>query len=175
MNAPPGTWKTAYLGLGANLGDREASILAVLAALDSLPTIEVTAVSSLYETVPVGMTDQPDFLNAVAQIQTSLRPEQLLQAVLHLETERGRVRNQRWGPRVIDVDILVYGDQSITLPGLTVPHPRLEERAFALVPLAEVAPEMVLPGRTAPVKIRAEELRRSGNILGTRDVKEFRT
>lgn len=175
MTAPPTRWETAYLGLGANLGDREASILAVLRQIDALPTITVTAVSSLYETAPVGVTDQPNFLNAVAEVRTPLPPERLLQAVLHLENSMGRVRNQRWGPRVIDIDILAYGDRQVALPGLTIPHPRLEERAFAVVPLAEIAPALVLPGRTEPVQKKADELRQSGNILTKRVVGEFRT
>lgn len=165
---------TAFLGLGANLGDREASILFALRALDMLPTAEVAAVSSLYETAPVGFTDQPQFLNAVAQVRTTLTPEGLLQAVLHLENEMGRTRTQRWGPRVIDIDILVYGSRQIISPALTLPHPRLRERAFALVPLAEIAPELVLPGESEPIKNSAESLRKNGNILNSKVVTEFR-
>jgi 2-amino-4-hydroxy-6-hydroxymethyldihydropteridine diphosphokinase len=142
--------------------------------LDALPTIKVTSVSSLYETTPVGLTDQPQFLNAVAHIETTLTPEGLLQAVLHLENEMGRTRTRRWGPRVIDIDILVYGDRQVNAPALTIPHPRLRERAFALVPLAEVAPGWVLPGDREPIKTRADILRRNGNILASKVVTEFR-
>lgn len=156
------------------MGDREASILSALQTLDDLPTIEVTAVSSLYETAPVGVTDQPPFVNAAARIRTTLTPEGLLRAVLHLENEMGRARTLRWGPRVIDIDILAFGDQRISSPALTVPHPRLRERAFALVPLAEIAPDWVLPGDSEPVKKRAGILRRNGNILASKVVAEFR-
>lgn len=167
-------WTTAFLGLGANLGNREAALLGALRTLDALPTINVIAVSSLYETAPVGVTDQPQFLNGVARIETALTPEDLLQTVLHLENKMGRVRTQRWGPRVIDIDVLAYGDWEINSPTLTVPHPRLRERAFALVPLAEIAPDWVLPGESEPVKNRAEELRQNGNILTSKVVSEFR-
>lgn len=142
--------------------------------LNALPTISVTALSSLYETAPVGLTDQPQFLNGVAQIQTTLTPEGLLRAVLHLENQMGRVRTQRWGPRVIDIDVLVYADRQINSPTLTVPHPRLRERAFALVPLAEIAPELILPGDRESVKNRANILRQNGNILAVKVVSEFR-
>ncbi len=167
-------WATAFLGLGANLGDRESAILYALRTLDALPTINVTAMSSLYETAPVGVTDQPPFVNAVVRIETALTPEDLLQTVLHLENKMGRARTQRWGPRVIDIDVLVYSDRQINSPALTVPHPRLRERAFALVPLAEIAPELVLPGDHEPIKNRAEELRQNGNILASKVVSEFR-
>lgn len=139
-----------------------------------MPTIQVTAVSSLYETAPVGVTDQPPFLNAAAAIRTTLTPEGLLQALLHLENEMGRARTLRWGPRVIDIDILAFGERRISTPALTVPHPRLWERAFALVPLAEIAPGLTLPGRNEPIQKRAEALRTSGNILAAKAVTEFR-
>jgi len=108
--------------------------------------MEISRVSSLYETAPVGVTDQPDFLNAVAAVRTGLGPEETLDALLHIENQMGRVRTQRWGPRVIDLDLLLYGGERVSLPRLTVPHPRLRERAFVLVPLAEIAPELRLPG-----------------------------
>ena len=117
--------------------------------------MEVRQVSSLYETAAVGVTDQPDFLNAVAEVQTTLSATLLLDALLNLENLLGRVRTFRWGPRVIDLDLLLYGDEQIGLPHLTVPHPRLRERAFVLAPLAEVAPGLRLPGDTQTVQERA--------------------
>lgn len=159
----------AYLGLGANLGDREATLRTALSSLSDLPTIQVSQVSSLYETAAVGVTDQPDFLNAVAKISTSLSATALLGALLNLENLLGRVRTLRWGPRVIDLDLLLYGEAQIALPELIVPHPRLRERAFVLVPLSEIAPEMVLPGDTQTVQERANYFRGDGNIrcMGT--------
>ncbi len=138
---------TAFLGLGANLGDREANIREALRKLDLLPTIDVKTVSSLIETTPVGITEQPDFLNAAAEIETTLTPHRLLEAILAVEKDLGRERTLRWGPRVIDIDILIYEDKQIKSPSLTLPHPRLTERAFALAPLAEIAPDLVVPGQ----------------------------
>ncbi len=155
----------SYLGLGSNLGDRAKNIQQALRDLASLPTIRVTAVSSFYETAPVGITDQPDFVNAVAAIETSLTPEELLDAVLTVEIKQGRVRTQRWGPRVIDVDVLTYGNDRRLTPSLTLPHPRLEERAFVIVPLAEIAPNLVLPGQSETMKKKAERIEKAGNIL----------
>ena len=158
----------AYVGLGANLGDRPANIQTALSALNSTPEIQVTQPSSLYETAPVGVTDQPDFLNMVAALRTTLPPRGLLQVFLHIENQMGRVRNLRWGPRVIDMDLLLYGDRQIHSPGLTVPHPRLRERAFALIPLAEIAPDLRLPGDEKTVADFVENLPKNlpgeGNI-----------
>ena len=158
---------TAYLGLGANEGDREAAIGAALRGLHQPPEIVVTRRSSLYETVPVGVTNQPDFLNAVAEVRTALPPRELLARVLHLERQMGRVRTQRWGPRVIDVDILLYGDLVLIGPQLIIPHPRITERAFVLQPLAEVAPDALFPdGETVQKKLQS--LTESGNNTGVR-------
>jgi 2-amino-4-hydroxy-6-hydroxymethyldihydropteridine diphosphokinase len=131
----------AYVGVGANLGDREATIRAALAALPG-----VVAVSELRETDPVGVTDQPPFLNGVAALETELSARQLLDALLRVERDLGRERRERWGPRTIDLDLLLYGEETIDEPGLTVPHPRLHERRFALEPLAEIAPKALIPG-----------------------------
>ena len=131
----------AYVSVGANLGDREATIRAALAALPG-----VVAVSTLRETDPVGLTDQPPFLNGVAALETELTPRELLETLLAVERGLGRERRRRWGPRTIDLDLLLYGDETVAEPGLTVPHPRLHERLFALEPLAELAPELVGPG-----------------------------
>jgi 2-amino-4-hydroxy-6-hydroxymethyldihydropteridine diphosphokinase len=130
-----------YVGLGANLGDREATIRAAVAALPG-----VVAVSSLRETDPMGRTNQPRFLNGVAALETALSARELLDVLLSVERELGRERLERWGPRTIDLDLLLYGDETIGEPGLTVPHPRLHERRFVLEPLAELDPELVVPG-----------------------------
>jgi 2-amino-4-hydroxy-6-hydroxymethyldihydropteridine diphosphokinase len=132
----------AYVGLGANLGDREGTIRAALAALPG-----VVAVSELRETEPVGVLDQPPFVNGAAALETELSARELLGALLEVERLLGRERRERWGPRTIDLDLLLYGDETIDEPGLTVPHPRLHERRFALEPLLDLDPELELPGR----------------------------
>ena len=131
----------AYVGLGANLGDREATILR------AATLIEATRVSRLRETEPWGLEDQPRFLNAVAELETPLQPRPLLELLLDVERRLGRERTgPRWGPRTIDLDLLLYGEEEIEEPGLTVPHPRLAERLFVLEPLAELAPALKIPG-----------------------------
>ena len=138
----------AYVGLGSNLGDREALLRASLVALESDPAIEVVAVSSFRETEPVGYLDQPRFLNAVAALETTLAPRALLERLLAIERGLGRVREgPRFGPRPIDLDLLLHGDAVVAEPRLTVPHPRLHERRFVLEPLAELAPALDVPGR----------------------------
>jgi 2-amino-4-hydroxy-6-hydroxymethyldihydropteridine diphosphokinase len=137
----------AFVGLGSNLGDREATIRAALSRLDG-----VLAVSALRETDPVGFEDQPRFLNGVAALETELPPRALLDRLLEVERSLGRTRDgPRFGPRTIDLDLLVYGELELAEPGLTLPHPRLHERRFALEPLAELAPDLVVPGR-GPVR-----------------------
>ena len=131
----------AYVGVGANLGDRRATILAALAALP-----EVIAVSELRETAPVGVVDQPPFLNGAAALETELSPRELLDLLLAVERRLGRERRERWGPRTIDLDLLLYGDEAVDEPGLTVPHPRLHERRFALEPLLDLDPDLAVPG-----------------------------
>ncbi|MER3408648.1 MAG: 2-amino-4-hydroxy-6-hydroxymethyldihydropteridine diphosphokinase [Thermoleophilia bacterium] len=138
----------AYVGVGANLGDREASIARALELLAAEPGVEVAAVSSLRETQPVGYLDQPPFLNGAAALDTCLSPRALLERLLAIEQALGRRRQgPRFGPRVIDLDLLLYGDLAVDEPGLTVPHPRLSERRFVLEPLSELAPDLVVPGR----------------------------
>ena len=154
----------AYIGLGTNLGNRQANLQMALKELTTLPTMELCRVSSVYETAPVGMTDQPDFLNMVAQGETTLSPRELLDALLHIENKMGRTRTVRWGPRVIDLDLLLYGDTQISLPGLTVPHPRLPERAFVLTPLAEIAPGLILPSSKETIENLSGKLGKTGNI-----------
>ncbi len=137
----------AYVGLGANLGEREAALRAAVAALDAIEGVRVVAVSRFRETDPVGYLDQPRFLNGAAALDTTLGPRELLDALLAVERSLGRTREgPRFGPRTIDLDLLIYGDESVDEPGLTIPHPRLHERAFALEPLAELDPGLVVPG-----------------------------
>jgi 2-amino-4-hydroxy-6-hydroxymethyldihydropteridine diphosphokinase len=137
----------AYVGLGANLGDREATIRRALERLSAADGIELVAVSTLRETEPVGYADQPPFLNGAAAVDTELAPRELLEVLLAVERQLGRRRAEgpRYGPRTIDVDLLLYGDQVVDESGLTVPHPRLAERRFALEPLYELDPELRLP------------------------------
>ena len=137
----------AYVGLGANLGDRELTLLAAVAALGAEPEIEVVAVSTLRETKPVGVGDQPRFLNGAVALETTLSASDLLELLLAVEQRFGRVRMPgEHGPRTLDLDLLLYGDSVIDEPGLTVPHPRLHERRFVLEPLAELAPGLIVPG-----------------------------
>ncbi|ESZ23901.1 MULTISPECIES: 2-amino-4-hydroxy-6-hydroxymethyldihydropteridine diphosphokinase [unclassified Mesorhizobium] len=139
---------TVYLSLGGNLGDPAKSMGAALRMLDADADTRVTGVSSLYRTPPWGKLDQPDFLNAAAEISTVLAPRALLDLCLDAERKLKRVREERWGPRLIDIDILVFGDRVIHETGLEVPHPRMLERAFVLAPLAEIAPSLVVSGRS---------------------------
>lgn len=137
----------AFLGLGGNIGDPRAAMSAALHALAANGAVEIVAVSSLYRTPPWGRTDQPDFLNAVAEIATELSPRDLLDACLAAEARLHRVRDERWGPRTIDIDVLLYGQGAVAEPGLEIPHPRMVSRAFVLVPLAEIAPTLSFAGR----------------------------
>ena len=138
----------AFVGLGANLGEREATIRRALELLGREPGVEVVAVSELRETDPVGVVDQPRFLNGAAEVRTELPPLELLDRLLAVERALGRTREgPRFGPRTIDLDLLLYDDERIDRPGLEVPHPRLHERRFALEPLAELDPDLVVPGR----------------------------
>jgi 2-amino-4-hydroxy-6-hydroxymethyldihydropteridine diphosphokinase len=134
-----------HIGLGSNLGDREAMIRSAIDALGKLPDTRVEQASSLYETEPVGHTDQPWFLNAVARLDTELEPRQLLWNLQRIEKSLGRERRQTWGPRTIDLDLLFYGAEIIDDPGLRVPHPELLRRAFVLIPLVEIDPMLVHP------------------------------
>jgi 2-amino-4-hydroxy-6-hydroxymethyldihydropteridine diphosphokinase len=138
----------AFAGLGANLGDREATIRRAVELLGAAPGVSVVALSTLRETDPVGYVDQPRFLNGAVELETTLAPRELLDALLAVERALGRERTgPRFGPRTIDLDLLLYGDERIDEPGLRVPHPRLHERAFVLQPLAELEPALEIPGR----------------------------
>jgi 2-amino-4-hydroxy-6-hydroxymethyldihydropteridine diphosphokinase len=138
----------AYIGIGSNLGEREDVIAAALDHLRSEENVEVLAVSTLRETDPVGYLDQPRFLNGAVAVETPLTARELLDRLLEIERRLGRVRGDgpRFGPRTIDLDLLLYGEETIDEPGLQVPHPRLAERRFALEPLAELDPALEVPG-----------------------------
>ena len=137
----------AYVGLGSNLGEREALLRAAIEQLAQLPETRLGRVSSLYDTAPVGELDQPNFLNAVVQVETALTARQLLWNLLLIERRLGRVRHvaQRYGPRTIDLDLVLFGDQVIDTADLKLPHPEYHRRAFVLVPLAEIEPKLVHP------------------------------
>jgi len=139
----------AYVGLGSNLGDREATIRAALAELDAAEGVELVAVSRLVDTAPVGYTDQPRFLNGAAALESRLQPRELLDLLLTVEARFGRDRAlvPAQGPRTLDLDLLLYGEAQIHEPGLEIPHPRLHERAFVLGPLAELDPALEVPGK----------------------------
>lgn len=133
----------AHLALGSNLGDRLGHLQHAVTALQAAPGVRVTAVSRVYETAPVGGPEQGPYLNAVVAVETRLAPLDLLSVAHRIEDEAQRVRHQRWGPRTLDVDVLLVGDERVDTADLTVPHPRMAERAFVLAPLADVAPDLV--------------------------------
>ena len=137
-----------FVGLGGNVGDAPGTVRGALQSLADLPDTRLLRASRLYRTPAWGVTAQPDFINAVAMLETRLSPQTLLSGLLAIERDAGRDRSgtDRWGPRVLDLDMLLYGDRVIDEPGLHVPHPHLHERAFALVPLVEVAPHASIPG-----------------------------
>lgn len=144
------TFVRAYIGLGSNLADPQAQLARAVAALRSLPASRLTALSRFYRSRPMGPADQPDYLNAVAMLDTRLEAHELLDALQSIENDQGRVRGPlRWGPRTLDLDLLLFGADIIDTGRLKVPHPGIAERNFVLYPLAEIAPELVLPdGRT---------------------------
>jgi len=137
----------AYVGIGANLGPREETLHRAVEVLGRADGVEVVGVSDLRETDPVGVIDQPPFLNGAVAIETTLPARALLDLLLEIERSLGRVRGERWGPRIVDLDLLLYGNEVVDEPGLRVPHPRLHERRFALEPLADLRPELEIPGR----------------------------
>jgi len=156
MTGPRPHWWPAYVGIGSNLDGPEARVRQALDALDGLPDSRLMLASSLYRSAPVGPPGQPDFVNAVAAVVTRLDPALLLRELLALEARAGRERGgERWGPRTLDLDLLVYGTQVIDAPGITVPHPRIAERNFVLLPLAEIAPFLSIPGRSSVAKLAA--------------------
>lgn len=139
----------AYLGLGGNLGDPQAAMAAALRSIDAREDCQIVAVSRLFRTPPWGKTDQPDFLNACAAIETDLSPRALLALCLETEQRFKRVRQERWGPRTLDIDVLDHGGKCYRDDHLLLPHPRIAERAFVLVPLCDIAPELMIGGESA--------------------------
>ena len=137
----------AFVGVGANLGDAAAQVRAAIGALATLPGTRLVAASSLYRTAPLGYADQPDFINAAVLLETALAPRALLEALQAVEARSGRARSFQDAPRVLDLDLLLYGEEALHEPDLVVPHPRLHSRAFALAPLVEIDPDAVIPGR----------------------------
>ena len=155
----------AWIGAGSNEGDRLGFVKRGLKLLVDDPAIELATVSSLYDTAPYGVEDQPRFLNLVAGLDTDLPAESLLARLLEAEDRCGRVRRERWGPRTLDLDLLVYGDEMLTTDVLTVPHPGIVERAFVLVPFAEVAPDVAVPGAGATVSELLERLGDTSDVV----------
>ena len=147
--------QVAHIGLGSNLDDPVRQVRQALQELGALARTHLLASSSLYRTAPVGKLDQPDFINAVAMLDTALSPRELLQELLALEARHGRVRSERNGPRTLDLDLLLLGDLVLHEPGLEVPHPRMHERAFVLLPLEQVSPDAVIPGRGSVKDLKA--------------------
>jgi len=137
----------AFVGVGANLGDAAAQVRAAIGALAALPGTRLVAASSLYRTAPLGYADQPDFVNAAVLLETALAPRALLEALQAVEARAGRARSFKDAPRVLDLDLLLYGGEALQEPDLVVPHPRLHSRAFALAPVVEIDPDAVIPGR----------------------------
>ncbi|NNF42053.1 MAG: 2-amino-4-hydroxy-6-hydroxymethyldihydropteridine diphosphokinase [Phycisphaerales bacterium] len=160
MTPAPSGPNIAYIGLGSNVGERADHLRAAVAALAAEADITVTAVSGVLETMPVGGIEQPPFLNAVVEVETTRSPRALLDACQRIERERGRDRRTggRWGPRTLDLDILLFGSAIVREPGLTIPHPRLPERRFVLGPLTEIAPKAVHPGLGRSVESLFEAL-----------------
>ena len=138
---------TAFIALGSNLDDPESKVRQGIAALAELPQAQLVAASSLYRSAAHGHADQPDYINAVAQLSTGLAPQALLAALLAIEQRFGRERTFRNAPRTLDLDLLLYDAQTMAEPGLTLPHPRMHQRAFVLAPLVEIAPACVIPGK----------------------------
>lgn len=136
---------TAYIGIGSNLGDREGTLDGAVRMVGDLDGVEVVSRSSIIETAPVGVIEQPDFLNMVVEVETTLGARELLDRLLDIEQRFGRERRERWGPRTLDLDLLFFEDMVINEPGLTVPHPEMPNRGFVLEPLAEIAPGFVHP------------------------------
>lgn len=146
----------AAVGLGSNLNDPAAQVAGALEALARLPGSRLLARSSLYRNPPMGPQDQPDYVNAAALLETALGPMEFLAQLQSIEAARGRTRGDlRWGPRTLDLDLLLWGEQILDLPGLTVPHPGLHERPFVLYPLAEIEPDLQVPGRGALAELLA--------------------
>lgn len=172
MNTVPEKMTVAALGLGGNIGDPAAAMAKALHELDTHENCRLLAVSGLYRTPPWGKTDQADFFNCCALVETSLTAPALLQLCLDIEKGMKRVRTERWGPRTIDIDVLTYGDEVIVTESIEVPHPRMTERAFVLMPLAEIAPNIDVRGK--PVREWLQQADRIG-IVRTNEKREWWT
>ena len=172
MNTVPEKMTVAALGLGGNIGDPAAAMAKALHELDMHENCRLLAVSGLYRTPPWGKTDQADFFNCCALVETSLTAPALLQLCLDIERGMKRVRTERWGPRTIDIDVLTYGTDSIVTESIEVPHPRMTGRAFVLMPLAEIAPDIEVKGK--PVREWLQQADRSG-IVRTNEKREWWT
>lgn len=142
--------ETVYIGIGSNIGEAEENCRSALAAVSRLPSTENLTASSLYKTEPVGEKNQPWFINCVARIETRLSPDELLTALLEIEKKMGRIRRGKWGPRIIDLDILFFGTRTVSTPSLTIPHPEAHRKRFVLLPLLEIDPSFVHPGLKEP-------------------------
>jgi 2-amino-4-hydroxy-6-hydroxymethyldihydropteridine diphosphokinase len=156
-----------YLSLGSNLGNRTSNLEKALHSLS--PLVDVVNQSSIYETEPWGVLDQPNFLNQVLEGETNLSPSELLEHVKGIEREMGRKPSRRFGPRLVDIDILFYGDQIISEDGLTIPHKRMSERAFVLIPLKEIAPDLLYPGSPQTINDLASGVDPTGVVLYKED------
>lgn len=157
-------WTRSYLGLGSNIGDRQANIIEAIKRLNAVPGIVIVGRSSLYETEPIGYKDQGWFINAVIGIKTTLSPGSLLDVCLGIEDEMGRIRRTEKGPREIDIDILLYGDLTVDEAGLKIPHPSMHVRRFVLVPLLEIAPDLCHPLLKKSVKALLMDLGDTGRV-----------
>ena len=158
-------WWPAYVGVGSNLGDPAASVRQAFTALAGLPDTRVELRSSLYRSAPIGPQDQPHYVNAVAALVTQLGAAELLRALLALQNAQGRQRDgERWGPRTLDLDLLLFSTQVIDAPGIVVPHPRIAERNFVFLPLAEIAPSVRIPGRASVSRLAADVSRTEPHI-----------
>lgn len=158
MNIVPDDGQSAYVGIGSNLADPLKQVQSAMRAVGHLSASGVAYCSSLYRSAPLGPEDQPDYINAVVQIASTLSARELLAALQKIEADYGRIRNgERWGPRILDLDLLVFGSQVIDQEGLVVPHPRIRERNFVLLPLIELAPDLEVPGQ-GKVAVLVEQL-----------------
>jgi 2-amino-4-hydroxy-6-hydroxymethyldihydropteridine diphosphokinase len=162
---PPGKRVTAYIGLGSNLGDRQQNLQDAGAKIAQMAGVDVIVSSSFYESEPVGYTEQGYFLNSVLKVSTTLNPQELLRGLQAIENELKRKRLFRWGPRTIDLDILFYGQEVIQEEGLVIPHERLHTRAFVLVPLKELAPDLVHPGSGKTIGEHLQVLEKEGQSV----------
>lgn len=151
-------YSLSAIALGSNIGESQAILEGALKTLEQTPGITIKAKSSWYKTAPVGGPSQPDYLNGAAILQVQLSPQQLLKTLLEIEQEFGRVRQERWGPRTLDLDVLLFDDLILETPDLQIPHPRMTERAFVLVPLAEIAPDWIEPVTGEPISQLAQKL-----------------